>query len=122
MNITVTLTASPELLSAIQTLTAALAGAGQTTKKPVKQQVAAAPANEQPVQSPAPVSEAVKNEPAASNDEEITIEEVRALVQEKSKAGKREVIKAILTEFGVPRVTDLGKDQYQPFVTKVKAA
>lgn len=50
----------------------------------------------------------------------LTIEQVRAAVQKKSTAGKKDQIKSLLGEFGVGKVTDLQPDQYQAFHEKIE--
>lgn len=56
---------------------------------------------------------------ASDVDEEITIESLRLLVQEKAKAGKRDEIKAILKKLGAASVTELDEEQYGAFKTQL---
>lgn len=51
----------------------------------------------------------------------LTIETIRAAIADKSKAGKRDDIKALLKEFGASRATDLTTDQYAEFNAKLSA-
>ena len=69
---------------------------------------------------PAPAVPATPQSSEAT--EEVTIEQVRAAVQEKSQAGKRDAVKALLTKFGAANVTTLKKDQYADFLTQLNAA
>jgi len=50
-----------------------------------------------------------------------TIVDVRAAVQKKSQAGKKEQVKSLLAEFGTDKVTNLAADQYEDFYAKVEA-
>ena len=52
--------------------------------------------------------------------EAIAIEDVRALVQSKATAGKRDEVKALLNSFNVARVTDLDESQYADFMKKAE--
>ena len=53
--------------------------------------------------------------------ETVTIETVRAAVQEKAAGGKREEVKALLTKYKVARVTDLVESDYSAFLKEVTA-
>lgn len=60
------------------------------------------------------VKEAVKQTP-------LTIEDVRALFVEKNNVkGNTAKLKAILTEFGVKKVTDLEEKDFNPVMAKLK--
>lgn len=113
MNITVTHTIHPEV---IKLLEAALNNTGGTTA-PVTKTKKALPAKEG-VQT---VVDAPSAETSAEQTSSITIEQVRAAVQAKSKGGKRPQIKALLAEFGVENVSSLQPDQYTDFHAKVQA-
>lgn len=112
MNITLTITLSPEVLSILQAFTS------NFNSKPVKN----APVSKKQTDTTEP---GTIGTPAQSTSTEttteITIEQVRAAVQEKSQAGKREQIKKILGEFNVAKVTDLVKENYTEFLEKIKA-
>lgn len=105
MDITLTISATPEVLQAINALAQSLSGSKiPTPKKPSANGV-------------------VKSELAAENNSAVTIEQVRAAVQKKAQTGNdnKEKLKAILEEFEVKNVTSLSKDQYAAFLTKVEA-
>jgi len=57
----------------------------------------------------------------AKNENNLTIETLRAAIADKSKEGKREAIKELLKEFCVSRATDLTPDQYTEFKSKLAA-
>lgn len=50
-----------------------------------------------------------------------TVEEIRAAVQVKSQAGKRDAIKPLLTKYGSPSVTLLDKKHYVSFMAEINA-
>jgi hypothetical protein len=52
--------------------------------------------------------------------QDVTIEMVRAEVNTQKEAGKREKIKALLTEFETDKVTSLDPKKYAPFLQKLK--
>lgn len=64
-----------------------------------------------------PAEEEDDDETTDDEDEksDITIEELRLLVQTKAKAGKRDQIKKLLTSLGASSVTELDEDKYQDF-------
>ena len=70
-----------------------------------------------------PIEEPVKDEfkEANTSDEPVTIETVRAAVQEKAAGGKRDAVKALLTKYNVARVTDLVEADYSAFLKEVTA-
>lgn len=72
---------------------------------------------------PEPASEVTETAPAtdAPKKTNMTIEQVRALVAAKAKAGKREAIKDLLTEHGVENVTSLPADKYETFYNAVNS-
>lgn len=109
MNITLTITLSPEVLSILQAFISNFNG------KPVKN----APVAKKTTETAEPISQPVQSA-STETATEITIEQVRAAVQEKSQAGKREQIKKILGEFNVAKVTDLVKENYTEFLEKIK--
>lgn len=68
-----------------------------------------------------------KKKPAAltvvepdDEEPEITVEELRLLVQAKSKDGHRDAVKKLLKGFGVASVTELGEDNYSEFKEKLE--
>lgn len=67
-----------------------------------------------PESSAAPITETLQKT-------NMTIEAVRALVAAKAKAGKREAIKELLTEYGVENVTSLPSAKYESFYNQVNS-
>lgn len=61
--------------------------------------------------------ESSKNE--APKEKQPTLEEVRAAMAEKSKAGHREEVKAILLKYGVKKLTSLDVKHYAEVLKKV---
>ena len=59
---------------------------------------------------------------AASNDPPLTIVELRAFVAEKSTPENRPVIKEILTQHGVKKLTELKENQYRSVLEAVRKA
>jgi hypothetical protein len=118
MNITITLTASPELLSVLQAFSkmqVATPAINGTVKKSSANGVKTTPV-EVNSQETAPVDTVTE-----TVGENITIEMIRPIVQEKNQAGKREQIKALLAEFGADKVTNLAKEHFSGFLQKIKA-
>lgn len=56
--------------------------------------------------------------PLEDENEEITVDALRLIVQEKAKAGKRDAVKKILKDYGAASVTELDESDY----ADVKAA
>jgi hypothetical protein len=109
---TITLTASPELLSVLQQIAGALGNAKTEAPKPKKNGTVPGAA-----EVAATVTEP-KNEPA----QELTLEQVRAIVVPISKKeGNKEKVQAILKEFGAEKTPELKKEHYAAFLEKVKA-
>jgi len=86
----------------------------QPIKPEPKTRAKAAPKEEVKTEVPQEAAPITKSEP-------ITIETVRALVQSKATAGKRDEVKALLNAFEVARVTDLDPAQYADFMLKAEA-
>lgn len=51
---------------------------------------------------------------------EITFEEVRAVLATKSREGHTAEVKAVLTEFGVEKLSDIEPAQYEELLAKVE--
>lgn len=102
MQITVIHTLDPKIIDLFERFTA-----GGVTRK---QDAVAIPA---PVTAEAPVAEA--------QSAEVSLEQVRAAVQEKAQSGKRDKVKSLLSEFGAENVTKLDKAKYAEFLTALKA-
>lgn len=136
MEITLKITAEPALLQVLNALTGGLMRAQQfpEVQQAMLEPAAVKPASTRTARAPqrttavAVTSESdptvTAAEPAASTQTEapeMSIETVRALVQEKSQAGKRAELKKLLTEFGTDRVTDLDPAKYSEFYKKAEA-
>lgn len=115
MNITLTLTATPEFLAVFQGLADAFGGK-QSTPKENK------PAAVKNLNGSENGNTAAKGQAAATTStEEVTIDQLKTVVHEKAQGGKRDAVKALLAEFSVAKVTALDKNQYGAFLTKLKA-
>lgn len=89
-----------ELVAAMQNLTAALAGKYRENN------------NAQPQESAASVEQTEKT---------ITIEAVRAVLAEKSQAGKQPQVKELITKFGAKKLTDVDPAQYAELLKAAEA-
>ena len=128
MNITVTHTLHPDVLSLFKSLLGNVPS-GVPVSAPVKEETTAKkgskasapaatatePAAETTVTASAATEETTDKKPA------VTAEQLRELVGQKSKAGKRDALKALLSVFGAENVTTLAADHYDAFYEKVKA-
>jgi len=130
MNFTLTITASNELLEAIQLLTG-LMGPRPNAPKELTLEQSAQPVTArtrktkevaEPSVSPEPIQVVEEPQPEiAESNEPVTIETVRAAVQTKAQSGKRDHVKTLLTKFSVARVTDLPAEKYHLFLKEVEA-
>lgn len=117
IQITHTVTLAPEVLSLLQSFL----GKASQSKPPI------APMGSAPLKkdeaTPVPDAVEVKQEATAtvSKASDITLERVREVVQKKAAAGKRESVKALLTEYGAENVTSLDVAHYEEFIQKVNA-
>lgn len=118
-NLTITLTATPELLAAIN----ALAGV-QVSGKPAKvTELKSIPAAKPEKTKPA------KEEPKDDDQDDdnnssgngLTLESVTEAVRKKIGEGKAESIKKLLAKFKVPKASALEAGQYADFMDKLKA-
>jgi hypothetical protein len=109
MNITLTITASDELMEVLKGFIKVSPAEKKTKVEKIK------PA-EEAKETPAPAAAST-----STSSEPVTIEKVRAAVQEKAQAGKRDAVKKLLSEFGADKVTSLQKEQYSDFLAKVEA-
>lgn len=148
MKLTIELTAHPDLLGAIERLTTVFGGGAEKAVMPapqVERAVMPAPqvdtkptppkrapkATPAPAPVPAPAEEMTEKEvpseeakpqkPAPAPTHGITVEELRAKVQEVAMSGKRMEVKDLLTEFGAANVSALEADKYDEFLTRLKA-
>lgn len=76
------------------------------------------PAGMTPYDGPTPFDE---NPPAATEKPKLTIVELRAFVAERSTPENRTKIKAILTKYGVKKLTELKETQYEAVKNEVAA-
>jgi len=116
MEIKVTLDASPALLAALQAI------AGSLTAKPAAPAPKEAAPKKAVTPKPAPADmplEIVATEPEPKQTEPVnnahTIDELRALAVPKSKAGKKDDIKAWLTDHNFNSLADLAPTHFEAF-------
>lgn len=124
MNFTIELTASPTLLEAIKVLAAALTGQPANNAIPVKESTKKAKAI-----AATPTATVVEETSAETASEEatteeapkFTLEQVRAAAQAKSQSGKREEVRALVTEFGAANLPSLDPTKFNDFMSKLEA-
>jgi hypothetical protein len=117
IEITHTITLAPEVLTLLQ----AFLGKAQQTHAPVAKGSTPSPKAEEKgvAKIEEPKVKAETPAPAATKETNITLEQVRDVVQKKALAGKRVEVKTILTSFGAENVTGLEKEKYADFLEKV---
>jgi hypothetical protein len=115
--IEVLLTASPELLAVLSVIAGMSTSAKKSAPSDGGSQAKTKEEAKKIVAGATPVGGDKEEKPAV----EITLAQVRDAVQKVTQSGKREEAKALLTEFGSPKVTDLAPEQYTDFLTKLKA-
>ena len=101
MNFTLEISASPALLQVLQSLAATLANP-----------------HAEPAASPVPVS--TTSDPAVLPVQEterpaLTIEQIRAITIEKSRAGSKEAVRQLISAFNISRLTDLPASDFADF-------
>ncbi len=69
-----------------------------------------------------PAATPTTTEPKLTNEQKLTIVELRAFVAEKSTPENRPVIKEILTQHGVKKLTELKEEQYHSVLEAVRKA
>lgn len=120
MDIKITIEA-PGLVAAINSLAEALAGSksGSTTvvsyapvvtataeePKPQEVETNEVPDKSEPTPDPAP-------ETATESASTVTLEEVRAKLAKLSQAGKQAQVKALITQFGASKLTEIPAEKY----------
>jgi hypothetical protein len=57
---------------------------------------------------------------AAASSSEVTLTQVRAKLSELSQAGKASQVKALLSVYGVSKLTDLGADKYAALLAEAE--
>lgn len=113
INLTITLTASAELLAALTSFI------GPKAIAPVKEEQKETPKPKAPVKAkeePAP-------EPKEAPKPTTTLEVLRKEIGDKSKedgGAKKSDILALLKEYGVTRATDLKEEHYAEFILKLR--
>jgi len=112
---------APELSAAIAALAYSLDGLTQKTPPPVNNQTAATVTTEA-------VAETVQAEPEPPKPEEkpaetksaITFEDLRKRLAPISQSGKQSEIKALLTQFGAAKLSDVPPEKYESFLAAVE--
>ena len=119
LSINVNVSLAPETLEILKSFlgSSPAAPAKTDTAKPRAGKPAAPVAAEQPAAEEP--KEAVPAEEKAEEGKLYTVEEVRAEVQAKAQAGKREEVKALLTKFGAASVTVLDAKHYSAFMSEL---
>ena len=74
-----------------------------------------------PYDGPTPFDEKPKNTAAPVSEPKLTIVELRAFVAARSTPENRPKIKAILTKYGVKKLTELPESQYEAVKNEVAA-
>lgn len=62
-----------------------------------------------------------KAKPAPPEEPKLTLEEVRAVLADKSMAGFREEVKALITGLGVSRLSEVPAEKYKELVEQAEA-
>lgn len=123
MEFKLTIGAEPELLKALQNIAAAFSGSTTSpkkTKEKAETVVTTTTTNGHTEETAtAPVVEQTAENTVIETD--ITIEMIRAITVEKSKAGHREAVKKALSSFKVDKVGELPESEYAAYYEKVKA-
>lgn len=116
MEIKVTVEASPELLSAIDTLTATLVELVSQRAK------ATAAGNEPEIHfriGTVPAEAETKNTDKPAQN--ITLETVRAKLAALSQSGKQAEVKALINSYGVAKLTEIPAEKYPEVLEKAEA-
>lgn len=133
MVITLQISATPELLGALNQLTEALTGktlgapAVTAPAKPTSKKSAPAPKSpksEEPTATapaPAPADAPAIHEPDNATASTLTLDDVKRIVMQKNKEGHREEIIAILKGHGFTSVPSITPDKFAEVFTQVSA-
>ena len=116
MDIKVTLTATPELLEALNNIATAFSGKSAGNSAPAKTNLKSVKKDEE-ISEPETGSE----ENTDQDQEYLSLETVRELLTAKTQGGKRDKVKKLLTEFGVAKLTELDSEKYPAFYKKLQA-
>lgn len=130
MKIELQLTASPELLTALNNIAAALTGSTPKQESPVVQM----PTEEKRgrkkkeeapvVEEQAPVGPTLDKPLAADKIDHttpLTIDDIKAKAREKAQVNKEAVAKLIKEEFGLGNINSLPEEKYEMFITRLEA-
>lgn len=125
MNFTIELTASQALLEALRMLASAFGGVlpaslGEKTEKTVKPETAVPSPGAKTVPDDAPSKAVAPCGEATEEPGPVTLEFLRAAVQEKAQSGKREALRSLLGEFEVRNVSSLDPNDYEEFLKKME--
>ena len=133
MVITLQISATPELLEALNQLTEALTGktlgapAVTAPAKPTSKKSAPAPKSpksEEPTATapaPAPAEAPTIHEPANATASTLTLDDVKRIIMQKNKEGHREEIIAILKGYGFTSVPSITPDKFEEVFSQVSA-
>lgn len=112
MNITLTITASADLMALLGAMFQVFNNRSIENSPPIKS-----------IKKPSTKIDSIETPPeeTTSGVEPVTLAQVKDLVHTKSQAGKKDGIKAVLKEFEVNKVTELTSDQYAAFFEKITA-
>lgn len=121
MNITLTITGgtAAEIKEAVNELsTTFITSNGTAIELPAKNKSKKSTVSEKAI-APGPWSDPEPKEIAA--EQNLTLEEVRAIATDVAKTGKRVEVKALITEFGAKNLEGIKPEHFTEFITKVKA-
>lgn len=131
MVITLQISATPELLEALNQLTEALTGktlgapAVTAPAKPTSKKSAPAPKSpkdEEPTATaPAPAEAPTTHDPANATASTLTLDDVKRIIMQKNKEGHREEIIAILKGHGFTSVPSITPDKFEEVFSQVSA-
>lgn len=119
ININVTLDASENLLQAVQALTGQRAQAPAAPEHKPAPQVETKPAPK-PETKEAPAPAAPAETPAPAETEEISDEELRAIIKETRTASSPAAVRALFNEFGIKTSIECPMERRAELVAKLK--
>jgi predicted transcriptional regulator len=120
MNITVTITLSPEVQSLLTDLVDVLKKSPSSAAAKASKQTAPEPEVEEPEAPKTNGKAKPKEESKKAATSEVTAELVRSVTTDKIQGGKRAEVKELLMEFGVGKLTELEEGQLGAFYAKVR--
>lgn len=119
ININVTLDASDKLLQAVQALTGQRAQAPAAPEHQPAPQVETKPAPK-PETKEAPAPAAPAEAPAPAETEEISDEELRAIIKETRTASSPAAVRALFNEFGIKTSIECPMERRAELVARLK--